>query len=54
LAKSKKKRVSFIATKKGIKNRRITFITKSGKKVSFIAKEKIPKKVRVTFYAKSK
>jgi len=52
--KTRRKKVSFRATKKVPKKVRVSFTTRRGKKVSFRATKKVPKKVKVEFYAKRK
>ena len=52
--KTRRKKVSFTATKKVPKKVRVSFTTRRGKKVSFRATKKVPKKVKVEFYAKRK
>ena len=52
--RTRRKKVSFTATKKVPKKVRVSFSTKKGEKVSFKATKKVPKKVKVTFYAKRK
>jgi len=52
--KTRRKKVSFAATKKVPKKVRISFFKSSGKRVSFRATKKVPKKVKVEFYAKRK
>ena len=50
--KTRRKKVSFTATKKVPKRVRVEFTTRKGEKVSFRAKKKVPKKVKVEFYAR--
>ena len=52
MAKARKKRISFKATKIISKPTTITFHTKDGKEVSFKAHKDVPKVVRVEFLAK--
>ena len=52
--KTRRKKVSFTATKKVPKKVRVSFTTRRGEKVSFRATKKVPKKVKVEFYAKRK
>jgi len=52
--KTRRKKVSFRATKKVPKKVRVSFTTGRGKKVSFRATKQVPKKVKVEFYAKRK
>jgi hypothetical protein len=52
--RTRRKKVTFKATKKVPKKINVSFSTKSGKKVSFHATKKVPKKVKVEFYAKRK
>lgn len=52
--KTRRKKVSFRATKKVPKKAQVSFTTRRGKKVSFRATKKVPKKVKVEFYAKRK
>lgn len=52
--KTRRKKVSFTATKKVPKKVKVSFKTSSGKRVSFTATKKTPKKVKVEFYAKRK
>ena len=52
--KTRRKKVSFTATKKVPKRVPVSFRTTKGEKVSFRATKKVPKKVRVEFYAKRK
>lgn len=51
MSKHKKKKVSFLATKRIPVKVKVSFKTSKGKKVSFTATKRVPKKVRVTFYA---
>ena len=50
--KTRRKKVSFKATKKVPKKVRVSFTTRKGERVSFRATKKVPKKVKVEFYAK--
>jgi len=50
--KTRRKKVSFTATKKVPKRVPVSFTTRRGKRVSFRATKKVPKKVRVKFYAR--
>lgn len=52
--KTRRKKVSFTATKRVPKKVQVSFTTRTGKKVSFIATKRVPKKVKVEFYAKKK
>ena len=52
--KTRRKKVTFTATKKVPKRVPVSFTTRRGKRVSFRATKKVPKKVRVEFYAKNK
>lgn len=52
--KTRRKKVSFTATKKVPKKVPVSFTTKKGERVSFRATKKVPKKVKVEFYAKRK
>lgn len=52
--KTRRKKVSFKATKRVPKKVRVSFTTRKGQKVSFRATKKVPKRVRVEFYAKRK
>lgn len=52
--KTRKKKISFIATKRVPKKVRVSFTTRRGKKVSFIATKRVPKRVKVEFRAKRK
>jgi len=52
--KTRRKKVSFTATKKVPKKVRVSFFKSSGEKVCFRATKKVPKKVKVEFYAKKK
>jgi len=52
--KTRRKKVSFTATKKVPKKVTVSFYESSGKRVSFRATKKVPKKVKVEFYAKRK
>jgi len=52
--KTRRKKVSFTATKKVPKKVPVSFTTGRGEKVSFRATKKVPKKVKVEFYAKRK
>ena len=52
--KTRRKKVSFIATKRVPKKVRVSFTTRRGKKVSFIATKRVAKRVKVEFYAKRK
>jgi len=52
--KTRRKKVSFTATKKVPKKVKVEFTTSKGEEVSFKATKKIPKKVKVEFYAKRK
>jgi hypothetical protein len=52
--KSRRKKVSFTATKKVPKKMQVKFTTTEGEKVSFKATKQVPKKVKVEFLAKRK
>lgn len=52
--KTRRKKVSFKATRRVPKKVRVSFTTRTGKKVSFHATKRVPKKVKVEFYAKKK
>ena len=52
--KTRRKKVSFTATKKVPKKVPVSFRTTGGERVSFRATRKVPKNVRVEFYAKRK
>jgi len=52
--KTRRKKVSFTATKKVPKKVRVSFFKSSGERVSFRATKKVPKKVKVEFYARRK
>lgn len=52
--KSRRKKVSFTATKRVPKKVKVSFTTRKGKGVSFRATRRVPKKVKVEFYAKKK
>ena len=52
--KTRRKKVSFKATRRVPKKVRVSFTTRTGKKVSFRATKRVPKKVKVEFYAKKK
>ena len=52
--KTRRKKVSFKATKRVPKKVRVSFTTRRGKRVSFIATKRVPKRVKVEFYAKAK
>ena len=52
--KTRRKKVSFTATKRVPKKVRVSFTTRRGKKVSFKATKMVPKRVKVEFYAKRK
>jgi len=54
MAKQRRKKVSFIATKRVSKPVKVEFYTKTGRKVSFKAHRKVIKPVKVEFYAKKK
>jgi len=51
---SRRRKVSFIATKRVAQPTKISFVTKAGKKVAFAAKKPVKRRVRVTFYKKAK
>jgi len=52
--RTRRKKVSFKATKRVPKRVNVSFKTSSGKRVSFRATKRVPKKVKVEFYAKRK
>jgi len=52
--KTRRKKISFVATKRVPKKVRVSFATRKGKKVSFIATRRVPKRTKVEFYAKKK
>lgn len=52
--RTRRKKVTFTATKKVPKKVNVSFSTRSGEKVSFRATKKVPKRVKVEFYAKRK
>ena len=52
--KTRRRKISFMATKRVPKKVRVSFTTRKGKKVSFIATKRVPKRTRVAFYAKKK
>jgi len=52
--KTRRRKISFMATKRVPKKIRVSFTTRKGKKVSFIATKRVPKRKRVKFYAKKK
>jgi len=49
-----RKKVSFTATKKVPRKRRVNFTTSDGKSVSFTATKKVPMEVNVSFFARGK
>lgn len=53
-SKTRRKRVTFTATKKVPKKVNVAFRTRKGEKVSFRATKKVPKKVKIDFLAKRK
>jgi hypothetical protein len=52
--KTRRKKVSFMATEKVPKRVPVSFRTTKGEKVSFRATKKVPKRVKVEFFAKRK
>lgn len=52
--KTRRKKVTFTATKKVPKRVSVSFTTRKGERVSFRATKKVPKKVKVEFYARKK
>jgi len=54
MSKSRREKISFVASKKVVKPVKVKFYTRTGGKVSFTAKRKIVKPVKVEFYAKRK
>ena len=52
--KTRRKKISFTATKKVPKKVDVSFSTRSGEKIAFLATKKVPKKVKVEFYANRK
>jgi len=54
MAKARRKKVEFRATKRVPKPVRVRFTNSSGELISFKATKKVPKKVKVSFYAKRK
>ena len=52
--KTRRRKISFIATRRVPKKVRVSFNTRKGKKVSFMATKRVPKRKRVEFYAKKK
>lgn len=52
--KTRRKKVSFKATRRVSKKVQVSFTTRRGKKVSFRATRRVPKIVKVKFYAKRK
>jgi hypothetical protein len=52
MAKAKRHRVSFTATKKVKQPTAVKFTTKSGEKVKFKAEKPVKKRVKVSFLAK--
>ena len=54
MTQKRRKRVTFVATKKVPKKVNVAFRTSSGKRVSFVATKKVPKKKKVTFLARKK
>ena len=52
--RTRRERVSVIATKKVPKKVDVSFSTRSGEEVSFRATKQVPKKVKVEFLAKRK
>jgi hypothetical protein len=54
MSKSRRKRVTFIATKVVSRPATIKFYTRSGKEVKFKGHKHVPKSVRVEFFARKK
>lgn len=54
MRKSRRQRVSFVATKVVSRPATISFYTKSGKEVKFKGHKDVPKSVRVDFLARTK
>lgn len=54
MAKERRIRVTFKATKIVSKPAKVSFLTSRGKVVEFIAKKDLPKTVRVTFLTRKK
>ena len=54
MSSGRRKKVSFVASKKVVKPVKVKFYTRTGQKVSFTAKKKVIKPVKVKFYAKRK
>ena len=52
--KTRRRKISFRATKRVPKKVRVSFTTRKGKKVSFIATRRVPKRTKVEFYAKKR
>ena len=52
MTRSRRKRVSFVATRKVDKRVKVAFTTSSGKRVSFNATKKVPVQKKVTFLTK--
>ena len=52
--KTRRRKISFMATKIVPKKVRVSFTTRKGKKVSFIATRRVPKRTRIKFYARKK
>ena len=52
--KTRRKKVSFTATKRVPKKVRVSFTTRGGKKISFTATKRVAKKIKVEFHAKRK
>ncbi|MEM5771199.1 MAG: hypothetical protein QXJ96_02830 [Candidatus Aenigmatarchaeota archaeon] len=50
----KRKKVSFLTTKRVPRRVKISFNTAYGKKVSFMATKRVPRRVKVIFYAKKR
>jgi len=51
---TRRKKISFTATRKAPKKVQVSFTTRKGEKVSFHATGKVPKKIKEVFYAKIK
>jgi hypothetical protein len=54
LSKARRKRVTFTATKKTPRTKRVSFVTSDGRRISFTATEMVNKKENVSFYTNRK
>lgn len=54
MAKPRKKKVSFWATKKVPVRKRVSFRRTTGERVSFTGKKYVPKRLKVSFWASRK